>query len=219
MEEQILSISLNGSYFFETVPSTTPWKKLHIVFSFLLFNTYSFLNFPKKTSRKGHSELLLLGSFSGCSRALSPRTLLLSWMLNARQPLLSPLSICWKGWLPLRCSRTLVTRLAPPAAWACQHRSEEKGAPGPSCQLALALRAKSPFSCSHRQRPLSTGTMSAWRFTPTVPLFATTALEAYSRVTDCSASSTSRYHRLLLARPYQPVFLFLFLSAAYFLLG
>jgi len=93
-------------------------------------------------------------------------------------------------------------------------RSSRTELPASSCSAC-----KTPFSCSHRQRPLSTGTTSAWRFTPTVPLFATTALEAYSRVTDCSASSTSRYHRLLLARPYQPVFLFLFLSAAYFLLG
>lgn len=44
-------------------------------------------------SRKGHSELLLLGSFSGCSQALSPSTLVLSWMLNACQPLISSLSI------------------------------------------------------------------------------------------------------------------------------
>lgn len=49
-----------------------------------------------------------------------------------------------KGWLPLRCSHVPVIRLVPPAAWACQQRSEEKGAPGPSFQLALGLHAKSP---------------------------------------------------------------------------
>lgn len=77
-------------------------------------------------SRKGPSELSLSGSFPGCSQAPSPCSLLLSRMLNARQPLISSLSIWWKGWLPLRCSRILVIRLVPPAAWACQQRSRRK---------------------------------------------------------------------------------------------
>lgn len=53
MKEQILIIYLNGSYYFETVLSTTPWKKLqlHIIFSFF-FNAKSFFKLPKENEQK-----------------------------------------------------------------------------------------------------------------------------------------------------------------------
>lgn len=100
----------------------------HLFFLFFFFlNAKSFsLNFPKKISRKGHSELLLLGSFPGCSQALPPCSLLLSWMLNVCQPLTRSLFIWWKGWLPLRHSRVLFVCPVSPAAWESQQRSEEK---------------------------------------------------------------------------------------------
>lgn len=50
----------------------------------------------------------------------------------------------WKGWLSLPYSCTLVICLIPPAARACQRRSEENRAPGLIFQPALARHAKPP---------------------------------------------------------------------------
>lgn len=111
-------------------------------------------------SRKGPFELRLLGSFSCCSQILSPCPLLLSQMLKACQPLISSLSICWKGWLPLPYSNTLVICLIPPAAKACQQRWEENRAPGLSFQPALALHAKPPGAgpcCPSANKPAAPG--------------------------------------------------------------
>lgn len=132
-----------AAIFFKLLPQLQPERNCTSSFPFF-FNAHSFLNFPKEMTRKGPSELRLLGSFSGCSQALSPCSLLLSQMLKACQPLISSLSICRKGWLPLPCSRTLVTPLIPPAARACQRRWEENRAPGLNFQPALALHAKPP---------------------------------------------------------------------------
>lgn len=138
-KNKFLVFLLNGSYFFETSLSYTLTETAHHLFYHLfpplLKHSSSFLNFPKKISRKCSSELLLSGSFSGFSQVLS----LLSRMLSVCQPLMSSASIWWNGWLPLHHSRILVIRFIPPAAQACQQRSGEL-----SFHLTLALYAKFP---------------------------------------------------------------------------
>lgn len=103
------------------------------------FTAQSFLNFPKRSCRKGHSELPFFGTLLGCSQALSPCAPLLSWLLNTRQPHQCPLHLP-RGLAP----PSLLSHPCHMPCPTCILRTPAKSRRSSSCQLALTLH---PSAC------------------------------------------------------------------------